>query len=69
MSTSEYKKYVHPSVKLCPVCRGKEKEYLYHEDDLLNQEPVKITCRTCNGSGRVVISKEITTIINIEPYK
>ena len=61
---SEHKKHMHPTIEVCKTCNGTGVDYKYHEHDILLQEPTEVTCATCEGSGRVVVSKiTITTIV------
>ncbi len=59
---------MHPTIEICKTCNGDGLKYIYHEFDVLHQEPVSITdCPTCEGSGRVYVSKKIE--ITVEPFK
>ncbi|HLP03834.1 MAG TPA: hypothetical protein VK152_00255 [Paludibacter sp.] len=62
------KSYSHPTVELCRDCEGKGLKYLRHDKDPYSKlDPEVILCPTCNGSGRVVVSKEIIT--TVKPFK
>ncbi|HEY5508431.1 MAG TPA: hypothetical protein VIK29_07165 [Paludibacter sp.] len=63
----EYKRYQHPTIELCKDCEGTGTMYEYHEHDILRQEPIPVTCTTCEGSGRVLVSK--ITVITVKPFK
>lgn len=63
----EYKKHMHATIEICKICKGTGKDYEYHEHDVLLREPTEVTCTTCEGSGRVVVSK--ITAITVEPFK
>jgi DnaJ-class molecular chaperone len=54
-------------VELCKNCEGEGIRYIFEKYDLLQQEPIRITCEVCEGSGRVYVSKKIE--ITVEPFK
>ena len=62
-----YKRYQHPTIELCKNCGGSGVDYKYPEHDVLRQYPEAIECCTCEGSGRVLVSKEI--FITVEAFK
>jgi len=64
----EYYRYMQPTIELCKTCNGDGLKYVFHEFDLLQQEPIGVTgCPTCEGSGRVIVSKK--TVITVEPFE
>jgi len=63
----EHKRYMHPTIELCKICEGTGVNHKFHEHDLLNQHPETIQCETCEGSGRVLVSK--ITVITVESFK
>jgi DnaJ-class molecular chaperone len=62
-----HKRYMHPTIELCRDCEGTGIMYVYDKYDMLHQEPIAITCTTCESSGRVLVSK--ITVITVEPFK
>ena len=62
-----YKRYRHPTIELCRKCDGTGVDYTYHEYDRLRMEPTAVTCSTCEGTGRVIVSKKIE--VTVEPFK
>lgn len=65
---STYTRYTqHPTIELCRRCSGSGTHYTYDNDDILNQKPIPEQCPTCNGTGRVIVSK--TTTITVKPFK
>lgn len=62
-----HKRYQHPTIELCKDCEGTGIAYEYHEHDVLRQEPKAVECITCEGSGRVYVSKK--TEITVEAFK
>ena len=60
-------RYMHPTVELCRDCEGNGITCKFEPWDVLNQQPEEITCPTCEGSGRVVVSKKIE--VTVEPFK
>lgn len=47
------------SIQLCPNCKGSGEEIIYEY-----RETYKEVCKTCEGSGRVLVETKIT----IRPY-
>lgn len=47
------------SIQLCPNCKGSGEEIIYEY-----RETYKEVCKTCEGSGRVLVETKIT----IKPY-
>ena len=62
-----HKRYMHPTIKLGKICEGTGVDYKYPENDVLRQYPEAIECGTCEGSGRVLVSK--ITVITVSPFK
>jgi len=62
-----HKRNIHPAVELCKDCEGSGIKYTYHKYDILHSEPTEVTCTTCEGTGRVIVSKKIE--IRVEPFK
>jgi len=63
----QHLRYQHPTIELCKDCKSAGIMYTYHKYDILRQEPIAKTCTTCEGSGRVVVSKKIE--VTVEPFK
>lgn len=63
----ETTRHVHPTIELCRNCDGEGTKPFYHEYDLLQMNPEIKECPTCEGSGRVVVSK--ITVIKVMPFK
>lgn len=60
-------KYIHPTIEICKTCSGTGNITIYSEWDLLNQHGEPAECPTCEGSGRVLVSKKIE--VTVEPFK
>lgn len=61
-----HKRYQHKTIELCRDCAGKGYVIYFDEYDFKEENPLKKTCTTCQGSGRVLVSKKIET--TIEPF-
>lgn len=60
-------RYQHGTVELCRKCQGHGIIYKYPEwDKLGHTEATPYTCDTCQGSGRVVVSR--VTKIEVVPF-
>ncbi|MEG1998568.1 MAG: hypothetical protein RRY55_01210 [Bacteroidales bacterium] len=61
------KEWEHRHIELCGICNGAGILYLYDEMDIIRQREAKeAVCQYCNGTGRVLKSKEI--VIEVEPF-
>jgi DnaJ-class molecular chaperone len=65
--SEKYERYIHKHIELCTKCEGEGIRYIFAKYDLLHQEPIRITCEVCEGSGRVYVSKK--TEITVEAFK
>jgi DnaJ-class molecular chaperone len=50
-------------IALCPVCKGEGIEIIQPRNR--RDDPVKVPCEACQGSGRILR----TILINEKPYK
>lgn len=62
-----YNRYQHATIELCHDCKGEGLRAFYEPYDILQMNPEIKTCPTCEGSGRVVVSKKIE--ITVIPFK
>ena len=62
-----YNRFKHPVIEICTKCDGTGLGYIYQEHDVHRMEPTEVTCTTCEGSGRVIVSKKIE--VTVEPFK
>lgn len=60
---STYIRYQHPVIEICRDCKGEGQRDFYHEYDVLMMHPEFKRCPTCEGSGRVVVSKNIEVTV------
>lgn len=61
------KEWEHTHIELCGICGGAGVVYAYEDYDLLKlRTPKETTCPCCNGTGRVLKSKEI--MVQVEPF-
>ena len=65
---SQHTRHKHPKLEICRDCLGEGLIYTFDKYDLLHQEPLgPYECPTCQGHGRVWVSKIITT--TVVPFK
>lgn len=60
-------RYIHPTIELCTKCQGEGIIAVYPAWDMLNQHGEAAECPTCEGSGRVLVSKKIE--VTVVPFK
>lgn len=61
-------RYMQPTIELCTKCKGEGVTWEYPDwDKLGHTEATPRTCTTCEGSGRVVVSKKIE--VTVIPFK
>lgn len=60
---SEFVKHTHEHIRLCKKCSGSGELSRYNEQQRAVEAQV---CHVCQGSGRVMLSRVLTT--NVKPY-
>lgn len=57
----EKRRYIHPHVEICRNCGGNGFNMVDSDPILMGKgEIVRRECEVCDGSGRVIVSREVT---------